>query len=133
MGQTFRVEVHRDEPLSDAERLAVAAIIGEFGVEDQIERFGADPEALNWESFLWVDDPSEGVVLSGSTRLPDVTMSASFTGIDHWGRMLGRIRGDLFPNAEWDVHVEGEPVTWIGDEQRFGDPTVTPMDWDAFE
>lgn len=133
MGQTLYVEVQRDAPLSDVERSAIEVIVGEFDVGDEIERFGADPEALNWESFLYAGDPGVGVVLWGSTRLPDVTMSAIFKGIDHWGRMLGKIRTEVFPDAAWDVRVEGDPVEWIAAEQRFGIPDLPDVDWDAVD
>ena len=133
MGQTLYVEVQRSAPLSEIERSAIDAVIGEFDVGDEIERFGADPEALNWESFLYVADPEAGVVLSGSTRLPDVTMSAIFRGIDHWGRMLGKIRGEVLPGAVWEVRVEGDPVEWIEGEQRFGIADANRVDWDSFD
>ncbi len=60
MGQTLYVEVRRSSPLSDVERSALDAVIGEFDVADGIERFGTDPEALNWESFLYAGDPEAG-------------------------------------------------------------------------
>ena len=130
MGQTLYVEVRRGESLSDVERAAIEAIVAEFDVADEIERFGADPDALNWESFWWGDDAARGVVLSGSTRLPDVTMSAIFTGIDHWGRMLGKIRTEVFPDAAWDVNVDGDPVPWLEDEKRFAMKVPTGPDLD---
>lgn len=130
MGQTLYVEVQRPESLSDVERAAIDAVIGEFDVGDEIERFGADPEALNWESFLHVADPEAGVVLSGSTRLPDLTMSAIFTGIDHWGRMLGKIRTEVLPDAAWDVNVDGDPVPWLEDEKRFAVKVPLGLDLD---
>ena len=51
--------------------------------------------------------------------MPDVRLTALFVGIEHWGRMLGKIRTELFADAEWDVNVEGEPLAWIEHEQRF--------------
>jgi len=133
MGQSLRVEVRRPAPLSDEERTAVRLIIDEFGVEDEIERFGADPDALNWESFFWSDEPVEGVVFRGSTRLPDVTMSALFVGIEHWGRMLGRIRAEVLPDAEWDVNVDGDTLAWNEADQRFGKSPPGDIDWDLFD
>ena len=108
-------------------------IVGEFGVEDEIERFGADPDALNWESFFWTPNSSDDAVFSGSTRLPDVTMSAIFTGIDHWGKMIGRIRAEVLADAVWDVNVDGDPVRWILDEQRFGIGMPAGLDLDALD
>ena len=133
MGQTLYAEARRGVPLTDDEVSGVWAIVGESGVEDEIERFGADPDALNWESFFWTPNSSDGAVFSGSTRLPDVTMSAIFTGIDHWGKMLGRIRAELLPDAMWDVNVDGDPVPWVADEQRFGVGIPPGVDLDAFD
>lgn len=119
--------------MSESERLAVSVIVGEFAVEDEIERFVPGGDALNWESFLWGDQPGEGLVFVGSTRLPDSTMAAMGLGLVHWGRMLGKIRSEVFPELAWDVHVEGEPLGWIEDELRFGEPTSSHIDWDSFE
>ncbi len=130
MAQTLYLEVQEPERLSDVERAAIEAIVAEVDVGDEIERFGADPEALNWESFLYVGDPEVGVVLSGSTRLPDVTMSAIFRGIDHWGRMLGKIRSEVFPDAVWEVNVDGDPVPWLEDEKRFAVALPLGLDLD---
>ena len=109
MGQTFYAQADRDTPLTDAEVAAIEAIINESGVEGEMERFGVDPDALNWESFFWAPNGSGDVVFSGSTRLPDVTVSAIFTGIHHWGKMIGRIRAEVLADAVWDVNVDGDP------------------------
>ena len=133
MGQTFYAQADRETPLTDAEVAAIEAIINECGVEGEMERFGVGPDALNWESFFWTPNSSDDAVFSGSTRLPDVTMSAIFTGIDHWGKMIGRIRAEVLADAVWDVNVDGDPVRWILDEQRFGIGMPAGLDLDAFD
>ena len=131
MGQTLYAKASRGMPLTDAEISVVDAIINEFGVEDEIARFGVDPDALNWESFWWTPNSAAGdVAFSGSTRLPDVTLSAIFQGIDHWGKMLGRIRSDVLPDAVWDVNVDGDPVPWVDGEQRFAVEVPVGFDLD---
>ena len=130
MGQTLYAEARRGVALTEGEISAVWAIMGEFDVADEIESFVPGGDGLNWESFLWSPDGSDGVVLSGSTRLPDVSLSATFTGINHWGRMLGRIRTEVLADAVWDVNVDGDPVSWLEDEQRFGVSVPAGLDLD---
>lgn len=133
MGQTLYAEARRDLQLTEAEVSAIRVIVGEFGVEDEIERFGVDPDALNWESFFWLPNAADGVVFSGSTRLPDVTVSAIFTGINRWGRMLGRIRSEVLADADWDVNIDGDPVPWVSEGKRFGVSVPTGLDLDALD
>lgn len=133
MGQTLYVEVQRSAPLSEDEVAAIDAIVSEFDVADEIESFVPGGGGLNWESFFWAPDSADDAVFSGSTRLPDVTVSAIFTGINHWGRMLGRIRTELLADAVWDVNVDGDPVRWFEEEQRFGVAVPPGFDLDALD
>lgn len=132
MGQSLRAVVRRGLPLSDEERTAVWSILGEFDVVDEIESYVPGGGGLNWESFHW-SEPGDGVVFEGSSRLPDVTVSAMFKGIDHWGRMLGRLRSELFVDAEWSVDVEGDPIEWLVSEGRFWNRSFDSVDLESLD
>ena len=130
MGASLYYTAERGVALSDDERSTIDALVGEFGIEDQIEEFVGAPGQIDWESFTWREDAEAGAVVRGSVRLPNVTLRAHVVGIDHWGRLLGRIRSEVLRDAEWDVRVEGEPLDWFEDEGRFGTTGFDGVDLD---
>ena len=130
MGMSLYYTAEREHPLSDDERSAIDGLVGEFGIEDQIEEFVGAPGQIDWASFTWREDADSGAVVKGSVRLPNVTLRAHVTGIEHWGRLLGRIRSEVLSDAVWDVRVEGEPLDWFEVEGRFGTTGFDGVDLD---
>ena len=115
MGQSLFAEVKRAEPLSDGERLAVQLIVNKFDMSHMAETWDpANGVGENWSAFIW-DEPGDGVVLDGSTRLPDVSVNRMIDAVDHFGIMLGRIRVEVLSDAEWSVWVESSELVWQPD------------------
>ena len=121
MGQSMFAEVRRADALSDVERAAVQRLVDKFDMSHMAETW--DPArgvGENWSAFIW-DEPGDGVVFDGSTRLPDVSVNRMIDAVDHFGVMLGRIRLEVLPGAEWSVWVESSELEWQpgADQPRF--------------
>jgi hypothetical protein len=104
----------RSASLSADERAVIDALIEEFSVDDEIQEYLNTRQGLNWESFCVYDpnDPTEaGVIFEGATKLPDNSDVAIWRGLEHWSRLLSRIRRAV-PGARWHVHVDDNDLVW---------------------
>jgi hypothetical protein len=104
----------RATPVSPAEQAAIDALLEEYAVDDEVDDYPRTGRGLNWESFCVYDaaDPTEpGVIFEGATKLPDKTDDAVLKGVEHWSRLLSRIRRAL-PGAAWHVHVDDNDLVW---------------------
>lgn len=118
MGQSMFAEVKRAEPLTEAERTEVQQIVNKFDMSHMAETWDpAKGVGENWSAFIW-DEPGDGVVLDGSTRLPDVSVNRMIDAVDHFGIMLGRIRLEVLPDAAWSVWVESTELVWFPHEDQ---------------
>jgi|GEM_PF-5538287 len=118
MGQSMFAEVKRTAPLTEDERMAIQSIVNKFDMSHMAETWDpANGVGENWSAFIW-DEPGDGVVLEGSTRLPDVSVNRMIDAVDHFGIMLGRIRLEVLPEAEWSVWVESSELGWFPDEDQ---------------
>ena len=117
----------RKAPLSLNELAVVEQIVHRHRVEDEIERFLSRRAGLNWESFDFstnLESSSflkKGVVLSGSTKLPDNQENASWIGVQHWCKCLSELRNSV-PDCEWNVKVEDHEMHWDASVSAY-DPT----------
>jgi len=119
MSVSIYYEAKRTAPLSLAEKEAVNAMLEKFSVDKAIEKYMGTGEGLNWESFGFYNKPYEaGIILSGSTQLPDNSENAVWTGIQHWCAALTEIRRAV-KNATWDVRVEDHKLHWDESKQAY--------------
>lgn len=118
----------RKAPLSSNEIAAIQKVVRRYCVKDQIERFLSLGVGLNWESFDYSTnlEPSrflkKGLVLSGSTKLPDNQQNASWVGVQHWCQCLSEIRISVL-GCEWNVAVEDHEMQWDAALNLY-DPTL---------
>ena len=118
MSVSIYYEAKRAKPLSESEKQMVDEIVDKYSVDKLIEA-GDD---LNWESFGFSDGPhAPGSVLRGSTKLPDNSENAVWTGIQRWCAALSEIRRRL-PDASWHVSVEDHEIPWDASTQAY-DPS----------
>jgi len=104
----------RATPVSPAERATIDTLLEEYSVDDELDDYLQTGRGLNWESFSVYDpaDPTErGVIFEGATKLPDNSDDAVVKGVDHWSRLLSRIRREL-SGATWHVHVDDHDLMW---------------------
>lgn len=114
----------RNRLLTPTERATVKEAIDRYSIEHQLAERVRTGDGFNWESFCVYDpsDPTEsGVVFEGSTKLPDNSEDAIWTGLQHWCRLLSEIRRAL-PDASWQVHVDDHDIVW-NDELSEYDPS----------
>jgi hypothetical protein len=115
------------KPLNEGDLQTVAAIAEKFSVDNQIKKYIETGEGLNWESFHYETNVSEGglfkkgTVFEGSTKLPDNTEDAMWEGVQHWCHCLSELRNSL-PNLEWQVRVEDHNIQWDKSARAY-DPT----------
>lgn len=118
----------RKAPLSSNEIAAIQEIVRRYCVDDQIERLLSLGTGLNWESFDYSTnlEPSrflkKGLVLWGSTKLPDNQEEASWIGVQHWCKCLSEIRISV-SGCEWNVAVEDHEMRWDAVLNSY-DPTL---------
>ncbi|GFM49941.1 hypothetical protein PSCICE_12080 [Pseudomonas cichorii] len=118
----------RKAPLSSNEIAAIQEIVRRYSVDDQIERLLSLGTGLNWESFGYSTnlEPSrflkKGLVLWGSTKLPDNQEEASWIGVQHWCKCLSEIRLSV-SGCEWNVAVEDHEIRWDAVLNSY-DPTL---------
>ncbi len=118
----------RKAPLSSNEIAAIQEIVRRYCVDDQIERLISLGTGLNWESFDYSTnlEPSrflkKGLVLWGSTKLPDNQEEASWIGVQHWCKCLSEIRLSV-SGCEWNVAVEDHEIRWDAVLNSY-DPTL---------
>lgn len=107
----------RRAALNSAEESAVTTIVSRYSVDEKIEQLLASGAGLNWESFDFTLNSElgglfkKGVVLSGSTKLPDNQEDATWVGVQHWCKCLSEIRATL-PECDWYVAVEDHELQW---------------------
>ncbi|MEI7108627.1 hypothetical protein ACR2Q2_18035 [Pectobacterium versatile] len=107
----------RKKSLSQTEISAVKEIVQRHSVNDQIEKYLTTGEGLNWESLDFTLNVKignvfrKGIVLSGSTKLPDNDEDATWVGVQHWCQCLSEIRGVL-THCEWYVAVDDRAIPW---------------------
>ena len=104
----------RAHSITPAEGAAIDSLLEEFSVDNEIEDRLRTGQGLNWESFCVYDpaDPTEpGVIFEGATKLPDNCDDAVLRGLDHWSRLLSRIRRAV-PGAAWHVNVDDNDLVW---------------------
>jgi hypothetical protein len=122
MSVSIYYEAKRAAPLSPVEREKVSELVERFSVNNAIESYIETGQGLNWESFGFYDEPYDpGVILKGSTCLPDNTPAAVWSGIQHWCSALSEIRRAV-GNAAWEVQVEDHQLWWDDSKQMY-DPT----------
>ena len=115
----------RKASLRPNEISAVTEIARRHSVDEQIKQLLATGKGLNWESFHFAvnSEPSgffkNGVVFSGSTKLPDNQEDATWLGVQHWCKCLSEIRTAL-SGCDWHVAVEDHALQW--------DPAVSAYD-----
>ena len=119
MGISIYYEAKRTTPISLAEKEAVNRLVDKFSVDKAIEKYIETGEGLNWESFGFYDEPcAPGIILNGSTQLPDNTENAVWVGIQHWCAALTEIRR-VVKDAVWDVRVEDYKLHWDESAQKY--------------
>jgi hypothetical protein len=118
MSISIYYEARRAQPLTAAEQAAANGVAERYSVDDQIEKHMATGEGLNWESFDLNLNPAPGVILSGATKLPDISDEASFQGVEHWCACLAELRRAV-QSAEWSVVVEDAPLHWDANRQIY--------------
>ncbi|WP_207209733.1 hypothetical protein [Pectobacterium zantedeschiae] len=117
----------RKKSLSQKEISAVKEIVQRHSVNDQIEKYLTTGAGLNWESFDFALNVKtgnvfrKGIVLSGSTKLPDNDEEATLIGVQHWCQCLSEIRGAL-THCEWYVAVDDRAIAWSHEVNAY-DPT----------
>ena len=87
-------------------------LIREFSVEDQIKEYLATGVGFSGESFDWSFKGSDQAIFTGSVGLPNIGVQDMVDGANHWGQLLGRVRSEVLPDAEWEVRIENEPMLW---------------------
>lgn len=117
MGISIYYTAKRVQPLTEEERAAVGEIVERFSIEKEIDEYIATGRGRNWSSFDdgITEETEDGVVLNGSTRLPDNDEDALWVGVQHWCALLTQIRRAV-KGAEWNVAVEDHAIFW--DEKR---------------
>jgi hypothetical protein len=122
MSISIYYQAKRATPLSPVEKEKVSELVEKFSVDKAVEKYMETGKGLNWESFGFYDEPYDaGVVLQGSTSLPDNTPEAVGIGIQHWCSALSEIRRAV-RDAAWEVQVEDHQVYWNDPKQTY-DPT----------
>ena len=112
MGTSLFYVARRPSPLSNAEQRAIIMLIREFSVEDQIKEYLATGVGFSGESFNWSFKGSDQAIFTGSVGLPNIGVQDMVDGANHWGQLLGRVRSEVLPDAEWEVRIENEPMLW---------------------
>jgi hypothetical protein len=119
MSVSIYYEAKRVPSLTPAEKAIVNAVIAKFSVDEAIEKYMETNEGLNWESFGFYEEPfAPGVILCGSTALPDNAEDAVWIGLQHWCAALSEIRR-LVKDAVWDVRVEDHKLHWDESKQAY--------------
>jgi len=119
MSVSIYYEAKRATPLSPVEKENVSELVEKFSVDKAIEKYMESGQGPNWESFGFYDEPYDpGVILTGSTSLPDNTPEAAWIGIQHWCSALSEIRRAV-GNATWEVQVEDHQVYWDDSKQAY--------------
>jgi len=124
MSISIYYKAQRKKQLTDGEINHVTVIAKQYSVDSKIESFLATGHGLNWESFDFRINtcPSslfkKGIVLEGSTKLPDNTENASWEGIQHWCKCLTALRQEL-PNCDWYVSVEDHEIPWLSSNNAY--------------
>jgi hypothetical protein len=108
----------RTTPLGEKEKLNVEAAIRRASVDEDIEQYLRTGQGLNWESFSLFQPPRAGLVLEGSTKLPDNSDEAVLSGVRHWCRLLSTLRS-IVKEATWRVAVEDHEIPWDEERQAF--------------
>jgi len=122
MSVSIYYEAKRATPLSPVEKEKVSELVRKYSVDKAIEKYMETGEGLNWESFGFYDEPYDpGVILKGSTSLPDNTPEAVWIGTQLWCSALSEIRRAV-KNAAWEVQVEDRQLWWDDSKQAY-DPT----------
>lgn len=117
----------RKKSLNPQEISAVKEIVQRHSVNEQIENYLTTGEGLNWESFDFALNVKtgnvfrKGIVLSGSTKLPDNDEEATWVGVQHWCQCLSEIRTAL-THCEWHVAVDDHVIPWSHEVNAY-DPT----------
>ncbi|AOR63297.1 hypothetical protein KU73_16940 [Pectobacterium wasabiae] len=99
-------------------------IVQRYSVNEQIEKYLMTGEGLNWASFdfsLNVKTGNvfrKGIVLSGSTQLPDSDENASWIGVQYWCQCLSEIRTAL-THCEWRVTIEDHSIPWDAEAKAY--------------
>ena len=115
----------RSTPLTDTESSAIASVVAEYSVDDQIEAREKSGDGPNWESFCVYDraDPTEpDAIFEGATKLPDNSEDAMWVGLQHWCKAISAIRR-ILPDAKWDVRVDDHEMQWDESAQEY-DPSA---------
>ena len=119
MSVSIYYEAKRATTLSPAERVKVSELVEKFSVDKDIENYMETGKGLNWESFGFYDEPYEaGVILKGSTSLPDNSPTAVWSGIQRWCLALSEIRRAV-RNATWEAQVEDHQLWWDETKQMY--------------
>nr|POW25918.1 hypothetical protein PB20LOC_03107 [Pectobacterium parmentieri] len=114
----------RKKSLNPQETSAVKEIVQRHSVNEQIENYLMTGEGLNWKSFDFTLNVKtgnvfrKGIVLSGSTKLPDNDEEAAWIGMQHWCQCLSEIRTAL-THCEWRVTIEDHSIPWDAEAKAY--------------
>lgn len=117
MGISLYYSATQADALTEDQDAAIKALVGTYG--GQIHELLSQEEEV-FEDFYVYDTPyNEAEVFAGATGLPRGSIEGLVTAVNHWGELLGRIRSEVLPEAEWDVSVDGAPLKWDPANDRY--------------
>lgn len=114
MATSIYYTARRERPLTKEEQKNIDRLIQEYSVEKEISEYIESDKGLNWESFCIYDRESSnetGILIEGSTSLPDNSRKAMWEGFQHWSLLLSAIRCAIL-DAKWNVHVDDQELVW---------------------
>nr|WP_306804088.1 hypothetical protein [Providencia sp. PROV024] len=66
------------------------------------------------ETLNFYEEPSQGFILEGSTKLPLEDETILMESIEYWLEALSQLTLSL-PSADWIVNIEDSPASWVND------------------
>jgi hypothetical protein len=137
VGVSLYYSARRERGLSDDERHRIAEIVAEENrdlrgeLNMKLPRWKADGTVPSWVtdaneiceglSLHEPDTPTDdAVILEGSSKVShmDCGTEPMSMQLAHYAQFsLGRLRSAI-PDAEWDVHIDGQMLSW---DERYGE------------
>ena len=113
----LRFTVARPVALTAAETTALKSLLAEFNELAE----AMFPKNKDWDFLSPYDghrSPLE--VFVGQTLLPSDPVTGPFQpAIALWCHLLGRIRTDILPDANWSADIHGTPLVWDATTSTF--------------
>lgn len=66
------------------------------------------------ETLNFYEEPSQGFILEGSTKLPLENEAILMESIEYWLDALSQLTS-LLPSTDWVVNIEDSPASWVND------------------